>query len=570
MSTHDPHDGGGLPPAPPASGDTRDSRDSRDSAPRSGAAPQAARPGRAEAPRIHSAGPSEPNGGWSADPLEPLPEGEEAPPPGVRAMALVRWALVILMAVVAAATVLYHARTEAPVGASRAGMRYHCPMHPSVVQDAPGDCPICGMTLVPVTDAEEHGHEHGAAAPGGMPAGAGVTQEQESAVPGLVAIELTPERIQLIGMRTARVTRRELAPFLRTVGFVAASEDGRAQVHTRFAGWIEELYAAQTGQHVSRGEVLATIYSPELLTAQQELLNARRWAGAPGDGTEVDRLRAGLVEGARRRLELLGIAREEVAQIERRGEALRALPLRSPVSGYVVEKRAVRGLYVEPGTTLFDVADLSTVWVLADVYEHELPRVRLGAEARLTLASYPGETFTGGVGFVAPTLDPTTRTLRVRLAFANPGLRLKPGMYGDVEIALPAATGLVAPRDAIVDTGALQYAFVAREGGRFEPRAVRVGTRAGDDVEVLAGLAEGDLVVTTGNFLLDSESRLRAAIGERSGAGTAAAGTSDCDREFDRVRYPEKYEQCRACELQHRGMGTMEADCKRAIPGPWR
>jgi Cu(I)/Ag(I) efflux system membrane fusion protein len=431
-----------------------------------------------------------------------LPEGEEAAPAGARTMAIVRWALVLLMAALAAMSTLHYAGVLAPRGAQTASVQYYCPMHPAVVQDHPGECPICGMTLVP--------REIGGATTTEPPPPA------NASVPGLVPVTLSPERVQLMGIRTATATRGELGGELRAVGYVSADEAKLVQVHTRSAGWIQELRVARTGERVWRGDVLATIYSPALLTTQQELLNARRWLhprhGAAGDDDVTARLQTSLVDGARRRLELLGIAPEDVRELERSGSPLTAVPLRAPSDGYVIEKAAVHGAYVEPETTLFQIADLSAVWLLTEIYESELARVHAGSAATLTLAAYPGTTFSGTVEYVYPTVDAATRTVRARLTFPNPDLQLRPGMYGDVVLALPATTALLVPREAVVDTGELTYVFVMRDGGRFEPRRVRVGARNGDTVAVDDGLAEGEVVVTSANFLVDSESRLRAAI----------------------------------------------------------
>lgn len=428
--------------------------------------------------------------------MSDMPEGVEAPPPGVHTAAIVRWTLVALMAIGAAASVVAYTGALHTPAAERTGVLYHCPMHPSIVQDHPGECPICGMTLVPFSPAA-------ATADDGEHAG------HEDTPAGLVPVTLAPERIQLLGMRTTPVTRATLAPEIRTIGVVAADETRRAQVHARFAGWIETLPASETGRHVRRGEVLATIYSPDLLTTQQELVNAGRWAAGDG-GTGFTR---DLVVGARRRLELLGVAPEDVAAVERSGRPLQAMPLRAPIDGYLVGKTAVQGLYVEPGTALFEVADLATVWVQADVYEADLARVHVGDPARFDVAAYPDAPFTGRVEFLAPTLDPGTRTVRIRLVVPNPDLRLRPGMYGDVRLTVATTDGLLVPREAVVDTGTATYVFLVRDRGRFEPRLVTLGARTGDRVEVRSGVAEGDVVVTTANFLLDSESRLRAALG---------------------------------------------------------
>jgi Cu(I)/Ag(I) efflux system membrane fusion protein len=210
------------------------------------------------------------------------------------------------------------------------------------------------------------------------------------------------------------------------------------------------------------------------------------------------------------------------------------------------------------------------VWVLAEVYEYEVGRVRVGQAADATFAAYPNERFSGKIGFVYPVVDAATRTLRARVELANPGLRLMPGMYADVLIHLEAGRGVVIPAEAVVDTGEYQYVFLAQDGGRFEPRRVLVGGRSTDKVQVLEGLSPGERVVTTAAFLIDSESRLRAAIEGSSEAGAAPAPASACDTEFDPVKFPAEHAQCRECERTHRGMGSMEEDCKNAIPRPWR
>jgi len=442
-------------------------------------------------------------------------------------------------------------------------------MHPAIVQDHPGDCPICGMTLVPKAKS---GARPAAAAPA----------DAAAAPPGLAAVDLTPERIQLIGMRTAAVKREALGGELRAVGVIVANERGLAQINTRFAGWIQKLTVSATGERVKRGQVLATIYSPDVLRAEQELLVARGWISGPGGGAKSpheDGFTAGLDASARRRLELLGISGQEIDEVLRTGKAIEAIAIRSPVEGYVVAKSAVAGVAVQPGTVLFEVADLSTVWVNAEIYEQDISRIHVGQKARLELSSFPDETHAGKVQFIYPVLDTASRTLRLRLEFRNKsdrnGPRLRPGMYGNVLLDLPSTTGLMVPAEAVVDTGETHYLFVAKEGGHFEPRVVKVGARLKDRIEVLSGVAEGERVVTTGNFLIDSESRLRAAIegqtsGEQAGGAAAPAAASSCDADFDAKKFPDKNQACRACEVQHRGMGTMVDDCKNAIPKPWR
>jgi Cu(I)/Ag(I) efflux system membrane fusion protein len=371
-------------------------------------------------------------------------------------------------------------------------------MHPAIIQDHPGECPICGMTLVPKTDAPTPAADAGA----------------PDAVAGLAPIDLSPDRIQLTGMKTARAERKPLQSDLTTIATVAPSERGLASINVRFPGWVQKLFVSETGRTVRRGEPLASIYSPDVLRAQQEFITARRWA-APGAGAsprEHDLTGANLAEDARRRLELLGIAPQEIEEIARSGEAQRALPIRSPVAGTVIRRGAVEGSYVQPGAELFAVADLGTVWAIGEIYERNVARVRVGQPATLELAAFPGQPFKGKVSFLYPVLDPASRTMRIRVELRNPGGKLRPGMYGTLRLDMPAAEGIVVSAEALVDTGEAQYVFVSKPGGRFEPRRVKPGARAGDEVEIVEGLAEGETVVTTGNFLIDSESRLRAAL----------------------------------------------------------
>jgi len=510
-----------------------------------------------------------------------LPEGEERAPPGTRTAALVRWSLVGLMALAAVGAWVHHATTGGLVDVART--RFRCPMHPTVVMEQKGECPICGMDLVAVRDGEaerkheaherpeqearEHGdpaHAGAGAAPGpqaatpiplahgtmpkaeytcpmhpafvvddpkarcpecGMklvPRNADAAPEHAAipaqGVPGLGPVELTAERIQLIGMKTAVAMREPLGASIRTVGFVTASEKGLVSVNTRFSGWIESLGAGDIGQLVEKGDVLATVYSPDAIGAQQQFLAAARWAeGKPaGPGPPV----GAPSDLGRQRLELLGFAPQDIDAIARAGTPSQTVNVRAPVRGYIAKKAALRGIYVQPGTELFQIADLSTVWVIADVYESEIGRVRVGLRAVLDLPAYPGERFSGRVTFIYPALAAGSRTLQARVEFRNPGMKLRPGMYGDVTLDLGESNAIVIPADALVDTGEVQYVFVSKGAGRFEPRRVRAGWSGGGRVAVLDGLAEGERVVTSANFLLDSESRLRAAI-EGFGAGSA-------------------------------------------------
>ncbi len=418
----------------------------------------------------------------------PMPEGEEAPPRGVRAMALVRW--VILAAVVTAATftggswLLARKGRSGPAAAAANSeephTRYHCPMHPQIVSDQPGQCPICQMSLVPLV------------APAALAPASSTTT-------GLAAVEAPVDRLQSMGVRVEAVARGRLGDTLSTVGRIVADEGRLARVQVRFSGYVERLLVTQPGTRVSQGAPLAMVQSDEIVRLEGDLVQALGWSGD-------------LAERARQRLRLLGVASEEVARIEARGKADGIVTLRSPVSGDVVGLDAIAGDRVEPGQVLFEVADLSRVWVVADVYERELSRVKVGLTARLTLDAYPGKSFTGRIEYVSSRLDPQTRTLQARIRLENSEHLLKPGLFGAVEIQLPRSEGLTVSSEAVIDTGEARYVFLESSPGRFEPRQVVTGERSGDRLQVLSGLEEGDRVATAGNFFIDSESRLRASL----------------------------------------------------------
>jgi Cu(I)/Ag(I) efflux system membrane fusion protein len=340
------------------------------------------------------------------------------------------------------------------------------------------------------------------------------TPETSGGAPAPTEVTIDPARQQLIGVTYAAVERREVEQVVRTVGTVAYDESGLSDVTLKYHGWIEELRVDETGILVEKGQVLFDLYSPELVVTQQEYLTAyahhrRLQATGHPEATE----RAGKLVGAvRERLAYWDIPPEHLRELEERGTLLRVLPIHSPARGYVVEKHVVAGSHVQAGHLLYRLADLDRVWVLADVYEYELPLVSLGQQAEVTLAYLPGTSFRGRVTYIYPYLEPKERTVKVRIELPNPGHRLKAEMYAEVLLRGERREALVVPESAVLDSGARQVVFVARGEGRFEPREVELGTRFEGFYQVLSGLAEGERIVTSANFLIDSETQLAAGM----------------------------------------------------------
>ncbi len=334
-------------------------------------------------------------------------------------------------------------------------------------------------------------------------------------------VTIPPNRLQTIGVKFEEAARRPLETVIRTVGRVEVDERRLARVNIKIAGWIEDLHVSAIGDHVKKGQILFGIYSPELVATQEEYLLALHGVKELGGSEfpEVARGAQDLLEATRRRFKLWDITEDHIGDLERTGKVLRTLPIHSPTTGTVIRMEARLGTYVTPGTELYMIADLSHVWILADIYEYELPLVKLGQGATVTLSYDPRTSLHGHVGFVYPTLDPKTRTAKVRFEVDNPGERLKPEMYTNVELAIPLGTRLAIPRDAVLESGERQIIFIHHGGGKLEWRTVKLGVRAGDWVEVVEGLREGDHVVTSANFLIDSESQLKAAVGGMAGMG---------------------------------------------------
>lgn len=399
---------------------------------------------------------------------------------------------------------------------------YVCPMHPDVKQATPGRCPICGMALekqTPAQSAGAHSAAHGARAIAENPA-TSVVAPPEAAIGAEPrgVLTLDGRRQQLIGVRTVLVTEDALTRTIRATGIVRFDESRWADVNIRAEGYIRKLYVERTGDTIRRGQPLLALYSPELATAQAEYVLAlsNRDAvvarGGTGTGAEIARDQADrLVSAARQRLDRWDLPAAHVTELEKQKQVPPVVTFPSPASGVVMEKRAVEGMRVMPGESLYRVVDTSEVWIEADVYEADIAAVKLGQPARVTVEALPGETFTGRVTWVAPTLDETARTARARVQLPNRGGRLKPGMFAQVQLESTLARGTVVPADALLDTGQKQFVFVTDGAGFFEPRAVRAGQRINGRVQV-EGVKAGEQVAASATFFIDSESQLRAAL----------------------------------------------------------
>ncbi len=402
---------------------------------------------------------------------------------------------------------------------------YSCGMHPWIIVKEPGNCPICGMKLTPKRDKQEAPSattERKIAywrAPmnpteiydkaGKSAMGMDLVPVYDDEVLGGVEIKIDPVTQQNMGIRTALVEKGPLGHTIRTYGHITYDETRTAQINPKFSGWFEKLYVDFTGQLVKKGERLFEIYSPELITAQEEYLEAyKNHSHYPGQrGKEM-------LASVRQRLKYFDIANTEIRKLEKSGKVKRTLAIHSPFKGVVTHKNAVEGGYVKAGTTVYEIADLSTVWVEAHIYEYELHRVSIGQEAQMTLPYWPGKIFTGKVAFIYPYLQQKTRDVVIRLEFKNPDLELKPEMYSDVRIkTIVKNEGLLIPSEGVIRSGERNVVFVTRENNKFSPREVTLGITMDDGkIHIKSGLAPGETVVTSGQFLLDSESKLKEAV----------------------------------------------------------
>jgi Cu(I)/Ag(I) efflux system membrane fusion protein len=369
-------------------------------------------------------------------------------------------------------------------------VQYTCTMHPFIIKDKPGSCPICGMTLVKKVKGAQAS-----------------TKEMEM----MGHVSLSPTQQVMANVATAKVDRVPLAKEINAVGIVQYDQAKQAKVTSWVAGRIDHLVVNTVGAQVSKGRPVAEVYSPDLVTAQQEYLLALKSREQLKDSpvNSVFQGGEGFVSSARQRLKLMGVKDEQIESLTKTGKPNIRFPIYTPLSGVVIEKIVLEGQYINVGDPLFIIADLSTVWVEVEVYEADFPSVKVGQRVEIVSQSYPDRTFAGRVAFVYPFLDPKTRTVKVRVELPNPGLRLKPDMFVSATIKVPLGESLAVPVTAVMDTGKRQVVWVEMKPGMFEPRDVKVGATVGDNVQILSGLSKGDNVAVSGGYLIDSESQLK-------------------------------------------------------------
>jgi membrane fusion protein, copper/silver efflux system len=358
------------------------------------------------------------------------------------------------------------------------------------------------------------------------------TTPPPSAETPLVPVQISAQRLQSIGVKTGKVETMLVEDEIRTTGAVAIDETKLAYVQVRYSGYIEKVFADATYQYIRKGQPLFTIYSPDIVATEREYLVAKQnqqqvaQSTVPGVASSA----ASLLDATSERLKQWGIPQQEIARLESTGQVQQELQFDSPVSGFITERNALPSVSVQPEMRLFTVADLSSVWVQAQVFQNDLGRIKVGDLATLTVSTFPGRTFRGRVDFIYPQLDTDTRTAKVRIVSSNADLQLKPGMFVNVTLKVPMGRQLVIPASGILQSGTRQIAFVARSDGYLDPREVELGPRIGDDFVVLKGLKSGEQIITSANFLIDSESQLQASLGSfvppPPGAGGASAMTA--------------------------------------------
>ncbi len=470
--------------------------------------------------------------------------------------------IVFISVLIIGLSVIGCSTSETPKGdnATASAELYTCGMHPNVIQEGEGNCPICGMNLTPINGSADTTSTDKSSVdskeilyyrapmdptyispkPGKSPMGMDLIPVYAGEEAFGATVKINPTTVQNIGVRTAYAVQRDLHQNIRTIGRIDYDEAKTTHVHTKFTGWVEKTYVNTTGQKVKKGDTLLEIYSPQLVTAQEEyvdiylrLLEAKK----ENRTSAIENLKSTL-SSTRKRLENFDISRDQIDRLEKDQTIRKTLKIRSPFSGIVEKKHVQDGMAVKPGMNLYSISNISSVWVYADIYEYEVPWIQVGLNAKMMLSYIPGKEFIGKVEYVYPYLDSKTRTLKVRLSFPNEDNMLKPGMYANVNIStVPVRDAIAVPTESVMFSGTRNLVFIALGEGRFVPRDVVVGIESGDGFyEIKEGLEAGETVVTSAQFLLDSESKLQESIAKmlasRPGAGRTT-GSEDKSIEIE-------------------------------------
>jgi len=408
---------------------------------------------------------------------------------------------------------------------------YTCSMHPFIIKDKPGTCPICGMELIKKIEGA---------------AGGEMTAEQRQQAEMLGHVSLSPTQRVMANVATVEAKRSSLSKEINAVGIVQFDQSRQAKVTAWIAGRIDQLHVNRVGDVVSKDKPVAEIYSPDLVATQQEYLLAVRSRDQLKNSSiaAISQNGDGLVQSARQRLMLFGVKENQILELEKAGKPNIRLPIYTPLSGVVIEKMMQEGQYVNTGDVLFNIADLSRVWVEVEVYENEFPNIYIGQQVEIRSQSFPGRPFSGRIAYIYPFLDPKTRTVKARVEMANPGMKLKPDMFVNAVIKVPLGSAIVVPITAVIDTGNRRVVWVESQAGMFEPRDVQVGQQTDEKIQILSGLKPGDMVAVSGGYLIDSESQLKGGGGQ--------------DHSKHTVGKPAAQEQAPAADKQqsHEGHGT--------------
>ncbi|HKI77425.1 MAG TPA: efflux RND transporter periplasmic adaptor subunit [Ignavibacteriaceae bacterium] len=485
--------------------------------------------------------------------------------------------LLILFAIVTAAGIIYFtSKDSSDIAAEQTVQQYTCGMHPQIVEDHPGNCPICGMKLVPIKNNDKKSGEKKILywrapmdpneiydEPGKSKMGMDLVPVYDDEAGGSGIVHIDPAVQQNMNVKIMEVKSEKLSPGITTNGVLSLNEKREFIVTTKVNGWVENLFVNYTGQKVSKGQKLMEIYSPELVSAQQEYLTALSYNKSVESSSNKDISESGnmLIENAKRKLQLLDMSEGDIKDLETSKNVKTNITLYAPFTGTVLDKNILAGQKIMAGMQLLHIADLSTLWLTADVYEYELSKIKNGAESKIKFNYLPGEIFTGKISFIYPTIDPKSRTAKIRIDVPNSNGELKPEMFANVEIAGKETIATpVVPENAVIRSGSKDFVIISLGEGKFKPQRVTLGNYSNGYYQILKGLNEGNKIVTSAQFLIDSESNLRSALGQMKEADT------DTTSEMNNTKNESEKEQMKEMKKETKPVETKEENIVRENP----